>query len=67
MAVIRDDGSDKYSVAETVKTKTGSKTMALDRKTHNLFLPSADFKPATTGKGRPTMDPKSFAVLVFGK
>jgi hypothetical protein len=39
--------------------------MALDRKTHKLFLPSADFKPATTG--RPTQVPGTFAVLVFGK
>jgi DNA-binding beta-propeller fold protein YncE len=66
VTVIHDDGNDKYSVVETVKTKKGSKTLALDLKTHRLFLPSADFK-AAEGGGRPTVVPKSFAVLVFGK
>jgi DNA-binding beta-propeller fold protein YncE len=64
--VIHCDGDDKYSVVETIKTKKGSKTMALDPKTHKLFLPCADFKDAAAG-GRPTMDPKTFAVQVFGK
>jgi DNA-binding beta-propeller fold protein YncE len=65
VTVIHADGDDKYSVVETIKTKTGSKTMALDRKTHRLFLPSADFK--ATGGGRPMVVPKTFAVLVFAK
>src|SRR5262249_11349687 len=61
VTVVRQDG-DKYSVVETIKTKERSRTMALDRKTHKLFLPSADFKPAAGG-GRPTMIPKTFAIL----
>jgi hypothetical protein len=65
VTVIHADGDDKYSVVETIKTKVGSKTMALDRKTHRLFLPSADFK--STGGGRPMVVPKTFAVLVYGK
>ena len=40
--------------------------MALDRKTHKIFLPSADFK-ANAGGGRPMMVPKTFAVLIYGK
>jgi DNA-binding beta-propeller fold protein YncE len=67
VTVVHADGKDKYSVVETIKTKPGSKTMALDRKTHKLFLPSADFKPAEKAGQRPTMVPKTFAVLVFGK
>jgi DNA-binding beta-propeller fold protein YncE len=65
VTVVRQDG-DKYRVVETIKTKERSKTMALDRKTHKLFLPSADFKPSASG-GRPTIVPKTFAILVFGK
>ncbi len=65
VTVIHDDGGDQYSVVETIKTKVGSKTMALDRKTHNLFLPSADFKPGATPKARPTVIPKTFAILVY--
>ena len=67
VSVFHADGDDKYSLVETIKTKPGSKTMGLDRKTHKLFLPSADFKPAATATGRPTMVPGTFAVLVFAR
>ena len=54
------------SAAFRPRTKEWSKTMALDRKTHKLFLPSADFKAAEAGK-RPTIIPKTFAILVYDK
>src|SRR5581483_9420505 len=41
LAVIHQDGPDKYTTVETIKTKTGSKTMGLDPKTHRLFVPAA--------------------------
>jgi DNA-binding beta-propeller fold protein YncE len=66
VSVFHEDEADKYTPVETIKTKTGSKTMALDRKTHRLFVPSADFK-ANPGGGRPTMVPKTFAVLIYEK
>jgi DNA-binding beta-propeller fold protein YncE len=66
VTVLHQDGPDKYEVVETVKTQPGSKTMALDPKTHKLFLPAAKFKPAAGG-GRPTMEPGTFSVLVYGK
>ena len=54
------------------RPSVGSKTMALDRKTHDLFLPSADFKPAPAPtadnpRPRPAVVPGTFAVLRFGK
>jgi DNA-binding beta-propeller fold protein YncE len=68
VSVIHEDGPDKYTLVETIKTKPRSKTMALDLKTHNLFLPSAEFKANPDKPGaRPTMVPKSFAILVYGK
>ena len=60
------DGGDKYTLVETIKTKSGAKTMALDPKTHHLFLPAVD-DVAATGGGRRTMVPKSFAVLIYEK
>ncbi|MGA8441777.1 MAG: YncE family protein [Candidatus Sulfotelmatobacter sp.] len=53
ITVVRQDGSDKYSVVETVKTLPKAKTMALDPKTHQLFLSTAE-----SGQ---------FEVLVVGK
>jgi DNA-binding beta-propeller fold protein YncE len=42
ITVIREDGPDKYSVVQTVKTLPKAKTMALDPKTHQLFLSTAE-------------------------
>jgi DNA-binding beta-propeller fold protein YncE len=64
VTVVHQDGPDKYKVVETIKTRPGSKTMALDPKTHRLFIPGADFKP---GGVRPTMVPGTFVVLIYGK
>jgi len=53
VTVIRQESPDKYSVAETVKTLPRAKTSALDPKTHQLFLSTAE-----SGQ---------FEVLVVGK
>jgi DNA-binding beta-propeller fold protein YncE len=53
VSVIHEDGADKYSVIETVKTLPHAKTLALDPKTHQLFLSTAE-----SGQ---------FEVLVVGK
>jgi YVTN family beta-propeller protein len=42
ITVIHQDGPDKYSVVENVKTLPKAKTMALDPKTHRLFLSTAE-------------------------
>jgi hypothetical protein len=42
ITVIREDSPDKYSVVDTVKTLPKAKTMALDPKTHQLFLSTAE-------------------------
>ena len=42
ITVIHQDGPDKYSVVENVKTLPKAKTMALDPKTHQLFLSTAE-------------------------
>lgn len=42
ITVIHQDSPDKYSMVETVKTAPRAKTMALDPKTHRLFLSTAE-------------------------
>ncbi|HLJ85344.1 MAG TPA: YncE family protein [Candidatus Angelobacter sp.] len=64
--VFHEDTPDKYSEVETVKTEFGAKTMGLDTKTHNLFLDTVEFAPASSG-GQRTPVPGSFHVMVFGK
>ncbi len=42
ITVIHQDSPDQYSVVENVKTLPRAKTMALDSKTHQLFLSTAE-------------------------
>jgi YVTN family beta-propeller protein len=68
VTVVRQETPDQYAVVETIKTRPQSKTMALDPKTHKLFLPGAEYKAAAGGaRGRPTMVPGSFVMLMFGR
>jgi len=72
LTVIHEDSPDKFSVAENVTTQAGARTMALDTKTHQVFVVTAKFGPPPA----PTADnphpwrsivPDTFVVLVLGK
>jgi DNA-binding beta-propeller fold protein YncE len=72
LTVVHEDSPDTFSVVENVQTQPGAKTMALDPKSHNIYLVSAKFEPvppATADTPRPKrkMIPDSFFVLVMGK
>lgn len=72
LTVVRQDGADHYTALPPVTTKKGARTMALDEKTHRLYLPAADYTPAPaptpeTPKPRPAMAPNSFQILVVGQ
>ncbi|HJV23967.1 MAG TPA: hypothetical protein VJ570_14795, partial [Holophagaceae bacterium] len=45
LTVIHQDGPDAYSVVGTVPTRPGARTLALDERTHTLYLPTATFGP----------------------
>jgi DNA-binding beta-propeller fold protein YncE len=67
LTVIHEDSPDKFTVVENVATKRSARTMGLDLKTHNIFLPAADFDPPAPGERRGKMKPGSFVVVVVGK
>jgi len=67
LTVVHEESPDKYTVAENVPTKRSARTMGLDLKTHNIFLPAADFDPPAPGERRGKMKPGSFVLLVLGK
>ena len=53
ITIIHQNSPDTYSVVETVKTAPKAKTMALDSKTHRLFLSTAEngqFEVLVVGK-----------------
>ncbi|HKW18502.1 MAG TPA: hypothetical protein VJO35_13425 [Terriglobales bacterium] len=72
LTVVKEESPDKFSVAETVTTERGARTMALDHKTHQLYLVTAQFgpRPAATAdnpRPRPPILPGSFELLIVGK
>jgi len=72
LTVVQETSPGKYEVVETVTTQRGSRTMTIDPKTHNIYLPAAQFSPQAASiaggpRPRPVMIKDSFAVLVVGK
>jgi DNA-binding beta-propeller fold protein YncE len=72
LTVVHEDSPDKYSVVEDVATQRGARTMALDPKTHEVYLATAEFgpRPAATAENphpRPQILPNSFVILLFGR
>jgi DNA-binding beta-propeller fold protein YncE len=67
LTVVHEDSPDKFTVVENVPTKRSARTMALDLKTHNIFLSAADFEPPAPGERRGKMKPGSFVVLVVSR
>jgi DNA-binding beta-propeller fold protein YncE len=72
LTVVREESPDKFSVAENVPTQAGARTLALDSKTHNVYLVTAKFGPppaATADNPHPRRSilPDSFVVLVVRK
>jgi hypothetical protein len=73
LTVIHEDSPDKYTVVENVPTAKGARTMALDPKTHSVYLALAEVQmlPPAEGdaKGRPRRKvvPGTFGLLEFGK
>ena len=72
LTVVHQDSPDKYTVLDNVPTQRGARTMALDLKTHNVYLVAAEFGPRPTPtadqpRPRPSIVPGSFTVLVVGR
>jgi DNA-binding beta-propeller fold protein YncE len=72
LTVVREEGPDKFSLAENVTTQQGARTLALDSKTHNVYVVTAKFGPppaptADNPHPRRSILPDSFVVLVVGK
>ena len=72
LSIFHQDGPDKYTLVENVKTLPGARTMALDHKTGNVYLPVADVGPRpdptpANPNPRAPIIPGTFSVLVVGK
>jgi DNA-binding beta-propeller fold protein YncE len=66
LTVVQEKPADHYEVQANVRTLVGARTMALDPRTHNIYLATAGFKAAAPGERRPGIEPNSFVILVVG-
>jgi YVTN family beta-propeller protein len=67
LTVIHEKSASDIAVIDNVPTKKGARTLAVDEKTHKVYLPTADFGTPVAGEKRPPMIPGTFQVLVVGK
>ena len=68
--IAREEGSDKLTVVQVLKTERGARTMALDPKTHRIYLPTAQFAPVLspspgTSPARPSIIPNTLKLLIY--
>ncbi len=63
LAVARETAPGKFAIVQTVVTKPGARTMAVDPVTHTVYLATAEPVPGSRGP-RPVMKPDSFVILV---
>jgi YVTN family beta-propeller protein len=68
--IAKEEG-EQLTTVQTLKTERSARTIALDPKTHRIYLPSAQFEPAATpspgaSPTRPKMIPNTLKLLVYG-
>jgi len=68
VTVVQEESAAKFSVLENIKTQKGARTICVDKKTHHIYLPVAEYgetPPATTEnpRPRPAIKPGTFVIL----
>jgi len=64
LSIVKEISAGKYGLVENVSTKGSARTIALNEKTHTVYLPAADMGKAEAGKRAP-MIPGTFQILVI--
>lgn len=70
LTLVQTGSGADFPVAATVATQPGARTMALDPKTHRIYLAAAKSLPPAPGETNPRRRgyvPGSFVILVYGK
>jgi len=70
--IVHEDSPEKFTPVASVPTQRGARTMALDLKTHRIFLVTAEFGPppepsADHPHPRPQAIPGTFTLMVLGR
>ena len=64
ITVVQEENSNSFKVLETIQTQLGARTITIDKTTHHLYLPTAEYESAPSGSNRrPPIKPNSFVIL----
>jgi hypothetical protein len=71
LTIAHEDSPQKLTVVQTLKTQLSARTMALDPRTHRIYVAAATLLPAPkpapgAPRHRPPTAPGSFKILVYG-
>ena len=69
--IAKEEMPNKLTVVQMLNTERGARTMALDRTTHLIYLPTAQFAPTPSpspgaSPARPAVVPNTLKLLVYG-
>jgi YVTN family beta-propeller protein len=69
--IAKEETPEKMSILQTLTTERGARTIALDPKTHRIYLPTAQFEPTPSpspgaSPTRPKIVPNTLKLLVYG-
>ena len=69
--IAKEETPDRLTLIQTLQTERGARTIALNPRTHRIFLPTAQFQPAPSpsrgaSPARPTIVPNTLKLLIYG-
>lgn len=68
--IAKEEAPNKLTVVQVLNTERGARTMALDSRTHRIYLPTAQFAPAPSpspgvSPARPSIVPNTLKLLLY--
>jgi len=72
LTVAHEDSPDKFTVAQSIQTQRGARTMTVDTSSHRLYTVTVEYTPAPAAtpenpRPRPSAVPNSFTLLIYSR
>ncbi|OOG40780.1 YncE family protein [Rhodanobacter sp. C05] len=67
ITAVHEDDPAHFRVTATIPTQPSARTLALDPRSHRLYLSAAQWDKTKQANGRPNIVPGSFAILTVGQ
>jgi DNA-binding beta-propeller fold protein YncE len=65
LSIVHETKKGEYNLLESIPTKASARTIALNEKTHTIYLPAGEFQKPLIPGTRPPLVPGTFQVLVL--